>query len=177
MSEELRTTVRGLVRRHRVEVYVLNEDKQILASYYEGRSPSMPGGGIDLGESPTQAAARELMEEAGWIADNYRVALFNFDNVFKSTGCQWLMQDGVDEEVQHVVLCNGIKYQPDTRFGSEGDSSSFAYMSIDNLAFSTKRFIDNNVQLGIHYDRANYRLKVIQSLFGIDKFKPAYENW
>lgn len=176
MIDELRKTVGGMVRRLRVEVYVRNGDS-LLAVECEGRTPSMPGGGVDLSETLIEAATRELMEEAGWIADNYQIVTFNFPNVFKSTGCQWLTQAGIDEEEQHVVVCDGVKFQPDARYGSEGDSSKFNYMCVQQLANSTKKSIDNNVKIGIHYDRARYRLMVIQSLYGIDLNKPIFTAW
>lgn len=42
---------------------------QILSRWY----PSLPGGRIDLDEKPLQAAKRELMEETGYVAGNFKL--------------------------------------------------------------------------------------------------------
>lgn len=56
----------------RVAAYaVIIEDDQVLLSHWNenGRSGwSMPGGGIDAGEDPADAAVREIFEETGYHA-------------------------------------------------------------------------------------------------------------
>ncbi|WP_157154944.1 MULTISPECIES: NUDIX hydrolase [unclassified Diaminobutyricimonas] len=56
----------------RVAAYaVIIEDDQVLLSHWNenGRSGwSMPGGGIDPGEDPAEAAVREIFEETGYHA-------------------------------------------------------------------------------------------------------------
>lgn len=53
---------------------ILRRDDQILLTCQMGPNPEfqLPGGGIDPGESPIQAAQRETLEETGWRIANLR---------------------------------------------------------------------------------------------------------
>lgn len=55
---------------------LLREGRALLVRH--GRAVLLPGGGIDPGETPTRALAREVLEETGWrIGPARRVGLFS----------------------------------------------------------------------------------------------------
>ena len=61
----------ALPRRLAARVVVRDPDGRVLLMRYDDPPPmglhwATPGGGIDPGETPRQAAARELREETGW---------------------------------------------------------------------------------------------------------------
>jgi len=60
-------TVIGVAMRNRSVVFVIRDKKILIEKlYYEGRTfYSIPGGGIEEGETPEQTAIRELKEECG----------------------------------------------------------------------------------------------------------------
>lgn len=59
--------VRGVAMRNRSVVFVVRDKKILMEKLcYEGRTfYSIPGGGIEDGETPEQTAIRELKEECG----------------------------------------------------------------------------------------------------------------
>ena len=63
-------------RRLSCGVVILNPDRELLLCHVTGQNHwDLPKGGIDVGESPRQAALRETREECGWrLADD---ALFD----------------------------------------------------------------------------------------------------
>ena len=56
-----------------VKALIFDNQKRILFAKEENEKWALPGGGIDWGESPQEALAREIQEEMGliatWIAD------------------------------------------------------------------------------------------------------------
>ncbi len=76
-----------VIRRHQhgAAVFAFNQAGQVLLEQ-EYRYPvdeiiwQMPGGLIDPGETPLQAAQRELAEETGHVADNWRLLGSFWDN-------------------------------------------------------------------------------------------------
>jgi len=59
--------------RDRAEVYATNPEGKIFGGIWDNdKSFAVPGGGVDPGEDPEQAAIRELFEEAGMRAANPR---------------------------------------------------------------------------------------------------------
>ena len=61
--------------RDRTEVFALNPEGRIYGGIWNGDSSfAVPGGGVDSGETPLQAAIREFKEETGLAATNPRYA-------------------------------------------------------------------------------------------------------
>lgn len=56
--------------RHRVFTYITREDQLLILEYVDGRylQPQIPGGTVEAGEQPEQAALREAQEETGLAA-------------------------------------------------------------------------------------------------------------
>lgn len=99
--------VYGVVSLHHDAVFVvaLTPDEEIVLvdvdRHTVGRSLEVPSGGSD-GEGPLVAAARELREETGCVADDLRViAVMNSLN-------------GVSEARGQVVLATGVRPADDT---------------------------------------------------------------
>lgn len=53
--------------RHRVFTYITRENHLLILEYVDGRylQPQIPGGTVEVGERPEQAALREAQEETG----------------------------------------------------------------------------------------------------------------
>lgn len=60
-----------------VKVIVIKENKILLLKHTYGQDWHLPGGGVDVGESPAMAAQRELLEETGIVAKS-PLQLFGF---------------------------------------------------------------------------------------------------
>lgn len=60
-----------------VKVIVVKDNKILLLKHTYGQGWHLPGGGVDVGESPAMAASRELIEETGIVAKS-PLTLFGF---------------------------------------------------------------------------------------------------
>lgn len=67
----------------------------------------LPAGGIETGETPAEAAARELMEETGMQAED----LVETANFYPS--------NGISSEVVHVFLARGLSVAEESQCSSE----------------------------------------------------------
>jgi 8-oxo-dGTP pyrophosphatase MutT (NUDIX family) len=76
--------------------------------YVQGRSSiEIPGGALEVAESPAQAAARELREETGFEATSWR-SLATIDNC-----------NGITTDVAHLYLATGLHPSPDGHRGAD----------------------------------------------------------
>lgn len=131
--------------RQRVEVFVWGDNNTILAAS-KGHStlPFLPGGGLDNGERIYDAAARELMEEAGWVANNYSSPKMIFQNsIFNGPPDEHLKKEGYVGERSNLVTCNAIRFAPDTRYSSEGDGDVFVLRPVAEVCKETENSLSS----------------------------------
>lgn len=134
--------------RIRVEVFALTKDhKQILAHLRKpGIIPKLPAGGVDIGETIINAAKREMMEESGWIAENFKELkvpgnwTMNFTKKQqKEFFSKWKLENGeIKSETNHCIVCNPITFTPSNLYGSEGDGDEFDLYDTDLIYNLTK---------------------------------------
>ena len=74
--------------RHRVFTYITRADQLLILEYVDGRYvlPQIPGGTVEAGESPAQAALREAREETGLEALQLVKCLGNFQRDLTDIG-------------------------------------------------------------------------------------------
>jgi 8-oxo-dGTP diphosphatase len=121
--------------RQRPGIYaVLARGSEVLLTFQEEPAPEfqLPGGGIDLGESPLQALHREVFEETGWrIASPRRLGAFRrftympeYD-LWAEKVCQIYVarpvrQHGEPSEPGHTAVWTPARLAPQI-LASEGD--------------------------------------------------------
>lgn len=101
-------------KRKAARVILLDRDKRVfLMRAHDPADPSkghwweIPGGGIDFGETSAQAAARELYEEAGIVADEMGPCVWRQRVQFRFGGYEFDSDDHV-----HVAWCETGDYSP-----------------------------------------------------------------
>ena len=162
-SKELVTIVNGAKRRTRTEIYALNFEGKILSCCRPGKYPELPGGGVDIGESPIQAAQRECMEESGWVVNNL-TQLTVHDNLYidDDKNDHWFVDCGWAEEIEYAVLAHAVAYQPDNRYTKSEDSLVFDFYPIDRIISDTEEAIAKAEMSGLRLWHATFRLQALQ---------------
>jgi 8-oxo-dGTP pyrophosphatase MutT (NUDIX family) len=170
----------GRRQRHRVEVIAIGPDNTILATPIEINGYiELPGGGVDQNETLEQAAIRETEEEAGWRIANPRVLEVRGEWGYIAGDHSWLKENGYDEEVNFVVVCDAVAFSPKENFKSEGDGRTHHLLSLAQVIKETKQGMiscpeERVILLG------NLRLAALKQLFnpsvGIES-KPLSLKW
>ena len=179
---EKATYFNGTKRRYRVEVFALGPDNTILAcpnGWVE--FPDLPGGGVDKNETPELAGMRELREESGWLADNFKYLNIPGEWIFRGQDDPWFNKDGWNEEVYIPVICNAINFAPCELYGSEGDALEFKLLPIEqikketedalNEGLSTRKQIMMKFRLAVFKELESNTINVSQ-----ESIKPFYFN-
>ncbi len=73
-----------------VKAFVYDADGKVLAVKENGDKWSLPGGGVDHGETPLEALKRELAEELG-MTDAFTAEFVGVDTYFYEPKDAWLM--------------------------------------------------------------------------------------
>lgn len=170
LSEPLRQvdTVKG-ARLQRLNILqreaargIVRDKNKVLLMYTERYDDfSLPGGGIDKGEAPTDALRRELLEEAG--ADDIRIiSKFaqvteyiptwkqGWDLMFQTSHCFEceLYSALVDNQLEHYEVENGMSVQ---------------WVDLDDALRHNRSVIDANpASMGISIVRETYLLGLLQ---------------
>lgn len=95
---------------------------------YKGKL-DLPGGGIEHTETPSDAVAREIMEEAGIEIDSYSLL------DVAATNIRWEMEPNLWEDLHHIgVLYKVSVSNLDLKMDADGiDSDGANWYQIDNL--------------------------------------------
>ena len=174
---EITVTSTGDKIRHRAIAIVLDRAGNVLVDM-DGwmHCPEFPGGGVDAGETILNAAIRELMEEAGWIATDgyvyscpgdwmYRVAPADIKDIHT-----WNCEDN------NVVIFKAGEFKPTHAFGSEGDALKCKMVSIGEVATALKRRLAGGVQAR-HRIKNELILKVLEEILSNKTSEPKWSKW
>jgi len=121
-----KTTYREVVEHHQVAAIVaVDEDNNVLIEKqyrYPVQSEllEIPAGLIDEGESPLQAARRELLEETGYEAEEWVKVL------------EYFTSPGMHNEVVHLFIATGLKRVSGQSLDSD-EELSFDIMPLDEI--------------------------------------------
>jgi 8-oxo-dGTP pyrophosphatase MutT (NUDIX family) len=174
---EKATIVGGKKRRHRVEVFAIGPNNTILAlSKGYNELPEFPGGGVDIGESNSEAGKREADEESGWRTAQH-VVIDVGDYVFQGKDCPWFNKDGWQEEENIAVMCKAIKFDPSPAYGSENDANEFRLYPINQIIDETEKFSTREGVTDRKRLLAQFRLEVFKRILSLSKDKPIWCNW
>lgn len=167
----------GKRRRYRVEVFVLGDNNTILASLKGlGNYPELPGGGLDEGESLTEAGLRETREEAGWSAIAPTVLDVPGNWLFAGSDDAWFNRCGWNEEQQLAVVCTADMFAPTHEYGSEGDSHEFDLVPIPELIAHTEEMLKNELTPRRRF-LALFRLAALKRISERTLVIESYPNW
>lgn len=109
-----------------VKAFIRNANGDILVVQEKGDKWSLPGGGIDHGESPIEALARELKEELN-VTDKFHVRFVGIDSYFYTPKDSWLMW-----------IMYEVTFDADIEFSTTDDVDAVAFKNLD--AFKNPQF-------------------------------------
>lgn len=129
-----------------VQIFAITEDEQVLCVKQFRAGPEkvqleLPGGGLEHGEDPKEAAARELLEETGYSgSDPEFVAALDYSPyssgkryIFFVTGCVKKQQLNLDPNEFLEVLLVPIEKFRELMVKGEVRGHDSAYMSLDKM--------------------------------------------
>ena len=154
-------TIHDRVQRSRVEVFALGANNTMLARLNGTSYPLVPGGGVDQGETLDQAAARELMEEAGWTATGY--TMMNPSGVWIYRGPKPVV-NGWQDELCRGMVCRAQAFSPTVEYGAHGDGEDFSLISVHTVLDLTRKAIADNTLEPRFLVHAQFRLAVLEML-------------
>lgn len=137
MSNSTTAAATGFDTRLAAYCVVIHEDRILLALWdMREKDPGfvprwvLPGGGVELGESPEAAAVREVAEETG-----YRVELDELINVETGVIEAHKRYSGTDRPMQTVaVLYRAHTVSGELRHETGGSTSQAAWFGFDEVA-------------------------------------------
>ena len=125
------------MRRHqRVAAYAVcrRDDTVLLARWTGPRGPewTLPGGGIDHGEDPADAAVREVREETGYTARLDRLlAVYSFQTVIRDAA-EPIDHHGIQIVYAGTVVGGELVYEVD------GSTDMAAWVPLDEVSGLTR---------------------------------------
>lgn len=130
--------------RQKVEVIIIRDGKVCLCPPSSKRRYwTVPGGGIDAGETMTDAAVRESLEEVGILIKNVRSLDFSkvFMNITRAT------QEGYDGGESHFVIADWSR-EDMSLYDQAGDGRKYVWCTLDQArrSFGTDIFSETRLE-------------------------------